>query len=81
MIEGRYGAANTVAFTVTIDAATGNVTLTQLELLRHPTGGLASPDEAVSLAAGCAAGGADDDGRRWRHRDVRRPISAVSVTV
>ena len=52
MIQGRYGAANTVAFTVTIDAATGNVTLTQLESLRHPTGGLASPDEPVSLAAG-----------------------------
>ena len=52
VIEGRYGAANTVAFTVTIDAATGNVTLTQLESLRHPTGGLASPDEPVSLAAG-----------------------------
>ena len=52
VIQGRYGAANTVAFTVTIDAATGNVTLTQLESLRHPTGGLASPDEPVSLAAG-----------------------------
>ena len=43
---------NTVAFTVTINAATGNMTLTQLESLRHPTGGLASPDESVSLAAG-----------------------------
>ena len=52
VIQGRYGAANTVAFTVTIDAATGNVTLTQLKSLRHPTGGLASPDEPVSLAAG-----------------------------
>ena len=41
VIQGRYGAANTVAFTVTIDAATGDVTLTQLESLRHPTGGLA----------------------------------------
>ena len=28
------------------------MTLTQLESLRHPTGGLASPDEFVSLAAG-----------------------------
>ena len=44
--------AHTVAFTLTIDATTGDVTLTQLELLRHPTGGLASPDEFVSLAAG-----------------------------
>ena len=52
VIEGRYGAANTVAFTITIDATTGDVTLTQLESLRHPTGGLASPDEFVSLAAG-----------------------------
>ena len=50
-IEGRYG-AGIVAFTLTIDAATGNVTLTQLQSLRHPTGGLASPDESVSLAAG-----------------------------
>ena len=50
LIEGRYGA--TVAFTLTIDATTGDVTLTQLESLRHPTGGLASPDELVSLAAG-----------------------------
>ena len=31
LIQGRYGAANTVAFTVTINAATGDVTLTQLE--------------------------------------------------
>ena len=30
VIQGRYGAANTVAFTLTIDATTGNVTLTQL---------------------------------------------------
>ena len=52
LIQGRYGAANTVAFTITIDATTGDVTLTQLESLRHPTGGLASPDESVSLAAG-----------------------------
>ena len=52
LIQGRYGAANTVAFTITIDATTGDVTLTQLESLRHPTGGLASPDEFVSLAAG-----------------------------
>ena len=52
LIQGRYGAANTVAFTITIDAANGDVTLTQLESLRHPTGGLASPDEFVSLAAG-----------------------------
>ena len=52
MIQGRYGAANTVAFTITINAANGDVTLTQLESLRHPTGGLASPDEFVSLAAG-----------------------------
>ena len=43
---------NTVAFTITINAATGDVTLTQLESLRHPTGGPASPDESVSLAAG-----------------------------
>ena len=50
-IEGRYG-AGIVAFTLTIDAATGNVTLTQLQALRHPTGGLASPDESVSLAKG-----------------------------
>ena len=50
-IEGRYG-AGIVAFTLTIDALTGNVTLTQLQSLRHPTGGLASPDEAVSLATG-----------------------------
>ena len=52
VIEGRYGAANTVAFTLTIDATTGDVTLTQLQSLRHPTGGLASPDELVSLATG-----------------------------
>ena len=52
LIQGRYGAANTVAFTITINAANGDVTLTQLESLRHPTGGLASPDEFVSLAAG-----------------------------
>ena len=45
-------APGTVAFTVTIEAATGDVTLTQFESLQHPTGGLASPDEAVSLAAG-----------------------------
>ena len=28
------------------------MTLTQLQSLRHPTSGLASPDEAVSLATG-----------------------------
>ena len=50
-ILGLYG-AGILAFTVTIDASTGNITLTQFELLRHPTGGLASPDEAVSLATG-----------------------------
>src|SRR4029077_7641129 len=67
LIQGRYGAANTVAFTVTIDAATGNVTLTQLESLRHPTGGLSSPYEAVVLSAGVAragAGGAGGGGAR-----------------
>ena len=80
VIEGRYGAANTVAFTITINATTGDVTLTQLESLRHPTGGLASPDEAVSLAAGCAECGSDGDGRRRRRRDgdggpwQRRPV-------
>ena len=78
VIQGRYGAANTVAFTITINATTGDVTLTQLESLRHPTGGLASPDEFVSLAAGCAECGSDGDGRRRRRRDGDRSTLATS---
>ena len=66
VIQGRYGAANTVAFTLTINPANGDVTVTQLESLRHPTGGLARPGEVVSLAAGRVEGGADGDGRRPR---------------
>ncbi len=52
VIEGRVGGAGgTLAFTVSIDAATGNVTLTQFESLNHPTPG-ASYDEALFLASG-----------------------------
>ncbi|MCG7507752.1 DUF5801 repeats-in-toxin domain-containing protein, partial [Mesorhizobium retamae] len=52
VIEGRVGGAGgTLAFTVSIDASTGNVTLTQYESLNHPTPG-ASYDEALFLASG-----------------------------
>ncbi|PLP58342.1 hypothetical protein CYK37_15670, partial [Mesorhizobium loti] len=52
VIEGRVGGAGgTLAFTVSIDAATGDVTLTQYESLNHPTPG-ASYDEALFLATG-----------------------------
>ncbi|MBR2690422.1 MAG: hypothetical protein IKE42_21430, partial [Aquamicrobium sp.] len=52
VIEGRVGGAGgTLAFTVSIDAATGNVVLTQYESLNHPTPG-ASYDEALFLATG-----------------------------
>ena len=69
LIQGRYGAANTVAFTLTIDATTGDVTLTQLEVA-------ASSDRRARLAGRvcvacgrCAECGSDGDGRRPRRCD------------
>ena len=55
VIEGHAGnAAGTLIFTIEIDDATGDVTVTQLAALDHPDA--ADPDDAVSLLDGFLEG-------------------------
>ena len=49
---GIYDASGINAFTLTVNSATGDVTLDQIRAITHPTGGIASPDELVRIAAG-----------------------------
>jgi len=52
-IEGRVGATNgTLAFTITLDPATGRVTFTDYRPVEQPLGTSPDSGEAVSLAAG-----------------------------
>ncbi|QIG97073.1 DUF5801 repeats-in-toxin domain-containing protein [Bradyrhizobium sp. 6(2017)] len=52
-IEGRVGATNgTLAFTITLDPATGRVTFTDYRPVEQPLGTSPDSDEAISLAAG-----------------------------
>ncbi|RST30036.1 hypothetical protein HMF7854_03735 [Sphingomonas ginkgonis] len=54
VVEGHVGsAAGAIAFTVSVNAATGTVTLDQVRALSHPDA--TNPDDAVSPAAGSIA--------------------------
>ena len=50
-MTGIYDASGINAFTLTVNSATGDVTLDQIRAITHPTGGIAS-DELVRIAAG-----------------------------
>ena len=53
VIEGRVGGSGgAVAFTVSVDAATGNVTVTQSLAVEHPTGGTSYDEDSSGLTAG-----------------------------
>ena len=46
---GIYDASGINAFTLTVNSATGDVTLDQIRAITHPTGGIASPDNLSAL--------------------------------
>ena len=53
IIVGRVGdASGEAAFAIAVDASTGAISLVQYLSIEHPTGGTASPDEAVSIVSG-----------------------------
>ena len=55
IVVGRIsGGANNgkAAFAVSIDSATGILSMVQYNSVKHPTGGAASPDESVAITAG-----------------------------
>ena len=53
VIEGRVGGSGgAVAFTVSVDATTGNVTVTQSLAVEHPTGGTSYDEDSPGLTAG-----------------------------
>lgn len=53
LIVGRVGnAGGDAAFAIAVDSSTGTVSMVQYLSIQHPTGGTASPDEAVSIVQG-----------------------------
>ena len=53
IIVGRVGGpSGAAAFAVAVDTSTGAVSLVQYLSIKHPTGGLSSPDETVSIVNG-----------------------------
>jgi T1SS-143 domain-containing protein len=57
VINGRIGGeTGEIALTISLDSATGLVTVEQYLPIVHPTGGSASPDEPITLSVGGSGG-------------------------
>ena len=77
-VEGRVGSvAGALAFSVSIDAATGAVTLTQYLAVEHPTGGASHDEDSRRAGRRRACGDRHRDRLRRRHRHATVDLGSI----